>query len=113
MTNYTCGVERVFHALADPTRLAVIEKLCRGPASVKELAEPFEMALPSFLQHLRILENEGLVASRKKGRVRTFRVQPKTLIRIESWITEQRLFWKSALDRLEAYADSSNRSKEP
>ncbi|TQV78057.1 helix-turn-helix transcriptional regulator [Exilibacterium tricleocarpae] len=111
MTNYINSVDRVFHALADPTRLAVVEQLCQGPASVKELAAPFEMALPSFLQHLRVLESEGLVVSEKQGRVRTYRIAPKTLNRVEDWITHQRAYWESALDRLQEYADASNRSE--
>jgi DNA-binding transcriptional ArsR family regulator len=112
MPKYRDNVERLFHALADPTRLAVVERLCRGPESVKQLAAPFPMALPSFLQHLRILENEGIVVSTKTGRVRTVRVEPKALQQVESWITTQRAYWEDALDRLEQYASENEGGKD-
>jgi DNA-binding transcriptional ArsR family regulator len=97
------ALDHVFHALADPTRRAVLQRLSRGPASVKELAEPFEMALPSFLQHLKVLESGGLIRSRKVGRVRTCEIEPAPLTGAEAWIAEQRSIWEGRLDRLEAY----------
>jgi DNA-binding transcriptional ArsR family regulator len=93
----------VFHGLADPTRRAVLERLSRGPAPVSELARPFPMALPSFLQHLDVLETCGLVKSRKTGRVRTYRLVPKPLKSAESWLEKQRSFWNRRLDQLDAY----------
>lgn len=96
-------LDPVFHALADPTRLAVVERLARGPASVSELARPFPMALPSFVQHLRVLEESGLVLSTKTGRVRTCRLAPRALGSAEQWLARQRKRWEQRLDQLDAY----------
>ncbi|MGP1396773.1 MAG: ArsR/SmtB family transcription factor [Inquilinaceae bacterium] len=103
MTNNQAPLDDVFHALADPTRRAVVQRLSQGPASVSELAEPFEMKLPTFLQHLRVLERSGLVRSEKIGRVRTCEMDPRQLSAAESWITDQRTLWEGRLDRLEAF----------
>jgi len=92
-----------FKALADPTRRAVIERLGRGPASVSELATPFAMALPSFVQHLKVLEQAGLVRSLKQGRVRTYRLEPTPLANAEDWLARQRSVWERRLDRFDAY----------
>lgn len=89
--------------MADPTRLAVLERLSRGPATVGELAGPFDMALPSFLQHLGVLEDAGLVRSRKTGRVRTCELSPGPLGTAESWLARRRELWERRLDRLDAY----------
>ena len=97
------AVDNLFRALADPTRRDVLARLSRSPASVSELAGPFDMALPSFLQHLRILEESGLVRSRKEGRVRTYRLEPKRLKQAEDWLARQRTLWERRLDRLDAY----------
>jgi DNA-binding transcriptional ArsR family regulator len=96
-------LDRVFHALADPTRLAVVERLSDGPAAVSELARPFKMALPSFAQHLRVLEECGLVRSHKEGRVRTYRLEPRCLRAAEGWMVKQREVWERRLDRLDRY----------
>lgn len=93
----------VFHGLADPTRRAVLERLSRGPAAVSELAEPFRMSLPSFLQHLDVLESCGLVKSRKTGRVRTYRLRPRQLRVAEGWLEKQRGIWNRRLDQLDTY----------
>ena len=106
MPNQQTALDTVFRALADPTRRAVLHQLSRGPASVSDLARPFEMALPSFLQHLQVLEEGGLIRSRKAGRVRTCEIQPDRLATAESWIAEQRAIWESRLDRLDAYLRS-------
>ena len=103
MANQAQQLDRVFQALADPTRRAVLRRLGRGPAPVSELAGPFDMALPSFMQHLRVLEASGLVRSRKKGRVRTCRLAPQPLRRAEGWIAEQRALWERRLDQLDGY----------
>jgi DNA-binding transcriptional ArsR family regulator len=97
------GFDRVFKALADPTRLAVVERLGRGPAATSELADEFDMALPSFLQHLKVLEESGLVASHKQGRVRTYRLTPDPLRQAEHWLSEQRDVWECRLDRLDEH----------
>ena len=94
-------VDRVFAALGDPTRRAVIERLVSGPASTSELAEPFDMAMPSFLQHLRVLERAGLVTSTKEGRVRTYRLAPAGLESADGWLADQRRLWERRLDQLD------------
>ena len=96
-------LNRVFHGLADPTRRAVLERLSSGPAAVSELAAPFSMALPSFLQHLDVLESCGLVKSRKAGRVRTYRLRPQPLKVAEGWLERQRALWNRRLDQLDSY----------
>jgi len=96
-------VDTVFKALSDPTRRRVLEVLGKRPASVSELAEPFDMALPSFVRHLRVLERSGLVHSVKRGRVRTYRIVPETLTVAEDWLARQRRLWERRLDQLDAY----------
>jgi len=96
-------LDRVFHALGDPTRRAVVRRLGQGPASVGELAKPHKMALPSFMQHLAALEQCGLVRSRKVGRVRTYQLVPKSLKAAEKWMVEQRALWERRLDQLDDY----------
>src|SRR5258706_16078392 len=100
MENYSESLGNVFQALADPTRRAVIQRLGAGPASTKELAQPFGMALPSFMQHLSMLENSGLIASKKVGRVRTWQIEQKQIAAAESWILEKRALWEGRTDRL-------------
>lgn len=97
------SIDRVFRALSDPTRRRVLERLSRSPASVSELAKPFGMALPSFVQHMRILEGSGLVHSRKTGRVRTYQIVPKRLKLAEDWMVRQRALWEKRLDQLDTY----------
>jgi DNA-binding transcriptional ArsR family regulator len=96
----------VFQALAHPTRRAVLERLGRGPASVGELADPFDMALPSFVEHLRRLEAAGLVRSRKDGRVRTYVLAPEPLRDAEGWLAKQRTLWERRLDQFDDYVTS-------
>jgi DNA-binding transcriptional ArsR family regulator len=97
------SINGVFRALSDPTRRRVLERLNRSPASVSELAAPFDMALPSFVQHLRVLEGCGLVRSRKRGRVRTYRLAPERLRIAENWLARQRALWERRLDQLDDY----------
>jgi DNA-binding transcriptional ArsR family regulator len=96
-------LDTAFHALANATRRAVVERLRDGPATVSELAAPFKMALPSFMEHLRVLEASGLVKSRKRGRVRTVRVVPEQLDRTADWLERQRAMWTKRLDQFDAY----------
>jgi len=98
-------LDRMFQALADPTRRAVLGRLGRGPCAMSELAQPFRMALPSFSQHLDVLENCGLVRSRKQGRVRTYRLAPKPMAAVEHWLDKQRRLWETRLDQLDHYLD--------
>jgi DNA-binding transcriptional ArsR family regulator len=103
MANYHARLDDTFRALADPTRRAVLANLTRGPASVSDLARPFDMALPTFLQHLRVLEDSGLIRSRKNGRVRTCELKPKPLADAERWMTEQLAMWTKRLDQLDDF----------
>lgn len=103
MDNYSTQLDGVFGALADPTRRAIIARLSQGEASVGELAEPFDMALPSFMKHIRVLETGGIVTSEKLGRVRTCRLTPGAMKGAESWMAQQRAVWEARLDRFEAY----------
>jgi DNA-binding transcriptional ArsR family regulator len=93
-------LDLTFQALADPTRRIMVERLSRGPASVSELALPFDMTLSAVVQHLAVLEASGLVRSQKVGRVRTCRIEPTALQGAERWIVERRAAWERRLDRL-------------
>jgi DNA-binding transcriptional ArsR family regulator len=106
MPNQTAQLDGVFRALADPTRRAVLERLGRGPASMTDLARPFAMALPSFSQHLQVLERCGLVRSRKRGRVRTYRLSPQPLRGVEHWLDRQRALWERRLDQLDEHLET-------
>lgn len=103
MLQYSPALDTAFAALADPTRRAVIARLCDGPASVSELAEPLPMSLSAVGQHLRILEEAGLIATEKNGRSRVCRVQPERLAAVEAWLAERRHRTERRLDRLEAF----------
>jgi len=103
MPNYAAKLNQVFQALADPTRRAVLRRLSGGAASTLELARPFDMALPSFTQHLGMLEKIGLVKSRKSGRVRMYELSPRRLQAAEDWILDRRKLWERRLDQLDAY----------
>ena len=103
MSAATAPIDGVFRALSDPTRRRVLARLSRSPASVSELAEPFGMALPSFVQHLRVLEGSGLVRSTKAGRVRTYRIVPRRMQLAAHWLARQRDLWERRLDQLDDY----------
>ncbi|MDX2197883.1 MAG: metalloregulator ArsR/SmtB family transcription factor [Phycisphaerae bacterium] len=106
MPNQEARLDRLFKALADPTRRAVVARLCRGPAAVAELARHFDMALPSFLQHLSVLKACELIESQKSGRVRMVRLRPKALRQAESWIAQQRDQWERRRDQFDDYVKS-------
>ena len=93
-------LDRVFQALADPSRRSLLDRLIRGPASVTQLAEPLPMTLPAVIQHLQVLEASGLVHSEKLGRVRTFTMAPAALRTAEQWLAQRRSLWERRLDRL-------------
>jgi len=97
------ATDSAFRALANPTRRKVLEQLSFGPATVSELAEPFDMQLPSFVQHLGILEQSKLVRSRKRGRVRTYEIAPERFAVVEDWLTARRRLWEARLDRFDEY----------
>jgi DNA-binding transcriptional ArsR family regulator len=111
MANQSLQLDHLFGALSDATRRAIIIRLCAGEASVGELAKPFEMALPSLMKHIRILESSGLVTSEKIGRVRTCALKTDVLESIEDWAAAHRQIWERRLDRLEAYVEKLHREE--
>lgn len=108
MRNHGVALDSVFHALADPTRRAVIQRLGRGPASVSDLAAPFDMALPSFVKHISVLEKSRLITSRKRGRVRTCSLARENLAVAEHWFDELRALWASRYDNLDTLLNTMN-----
>lgn len=103
MENNASHLNLAFAALADPTRRAIVARLCRGEATVGELAEPFEIGLPTLLKHIKVLESGGLVTSAKSGRVRTCALAPDALRGAEDWLRAHIATWESRIDRLEAH----------
>lgn len=112
MLNQSTALDLLFHALADPARRAMMERLSRGPAPVSELARPLPMSLPSVLQHLGVLETAGLVRSEKVGRVRTCAIEPQALSQAEQWINARRIEWDRRLDRLGDYLETLKAEEE-
>ena len=108
MLNQSATIDRVFQALADPSRRGMVDRLCQGPASVSELAQPLSMSLAAVVQHIQVLEASGLIRSEKIGRVRTCRIEPVALTAAERWIGQRRAQWESRLDRLEALLDEES-----
>ena len=106
MAYHSTDLDHLFQSLADPTRRAILARLAHGPASVTELAAPFAMALPSFMAHLRKLEDGGLIDTAKAGRVRTCTLRAGALAPARDWMEEQRLLWEGRFDRLETYIAS-------
>ena len=107
MEQFSDRLNEVFQALSDPTRRAVLGRLSRGPASVSELAQPFDMALPSFMKHIRLLEESGWIRTRKRGRVRTCAIESRALSAADAWLQEQRAFWEARFDRLDALLEDT------
>ncbi len=103
MLNQVADLDRVFHALSDPGRRLMVERLSRGPASVSELGRPLAISLAAVVQHVQVLEASGLVRSQKTGRTRTCTINPGALRSAESWIGERRALWERRLDRLGGY----------
>ena len=108
----SAAADEVFRALSNPTRRKVLERLSVGPATVSELAAPFDMQLPSFVQHLSVLEQSRLVTSKKRGRVRTFEIAPERFEVVEDWLTTRRQAWEARLDRFDRYVKQL-KEKEP
>src|SRR5882724_8143873 len=102
----TLPLDRMFEALADPTRRAMVERLSRGPASVSELAAPLPMSLPGVVQHLQVLEQSGLINTQKVGRTRTCTLDTGALSLVEKWINDRRIGWERRLDRLGEFLDA-------
>jgi DNA-binding transcriptional ArsR family regulator len=107
MAKYSQRLDGAFQALADPTRRAVLGRLGQGPASISELAKPFDMALPSFMKHIRLLEDSGWIRTHKEGRVRTCLIEKKSFAVVEAWLSEQRDIWDGRTDRLERFVTST------
>lgn len=103
MPNHEPDLSHTFSALSDPTRRGILARLVSGEASVSELSRPYPMALPSFMQHLRVLEKSGLVRSRKAGRSRLYQLRPERIQQAEQWLQQQRQLWEQRLDRLDDY----------
>jgi len=106
MDKHSIMLDAVFRALADPTRRAVLGRLGKGSATISELAEPFDMALPSFMKHISVLEQSHLIVSRKVGRVRTCAIDRESLIAAERWFGEQHLLWQSRYNTLDTLLES-------
>jgi DNA-binding transcriptional ArsR family regulator len=109
MAKFSTDLDRAFSALADPTRRAIVSRLCDGPKSVTELSEPFELALPSLLKHVRVLERSGLISSEKIGRIRTCKIEQRALHATEAWIHQHISTWEKRLDRMEAHIERMKR----
>jgi DNA-binding transcriptional ArsR family regulator len=108
MAKYSWQLDGAFQALADPTRRAVLAQLGTGAASIGELAEPFNMALPSFMKHIRYLEKTGWIRTHKSGRVRTCVLERRSFDVVETWLGEQRGIWEGRTDRLEHFVNNTN-----
>jgi DNA-binding transcriptional ArsR family regulator len=108
MDNYGASLDSIFHALADPTRRAIVQRLGSGPATVTELAQPFSMALPSLMKHVGVLEETGLIRSTKTGRVRTCVLEHGRLAAVERWLGEQRAAWQSRYGNLDVLLEQLN-----
>jgi DNA-binding transcriptional ArsR family regulator len=111
MEQYPERLSGIFQALSDPTRRAVLGRLGQGPASISDLAAPFEMALPSFLKHIRLLESSGLIRTRKEGRVRTCALEKKPFAVVETWLSTQHALWEGRTDRLEQFVTRASKKE--
>lgn len=113
MAKYDADLSSLFHALADPTRRAILTRLASGPAPVSELAEPTGLRLPTVMRHLSVLEEAGLIATSKDGRVRTCAIRPEALDPMRTWLDEQRDIWEARLDRLDTYVMTLMKERDP
>lgn len=112
MLDQSRQLDRIFHALSDPTRRAVLDRLTRGPASVSDLAAPFETTLASVVQHVQVLEASGLIATEKVGRTRTCRIVTDVVARAEGWLSQRRELWEARFDRLGALLEGEAPAKQ-
>ncbi len=112
MEQYSRQLDGLFQALSDPTRRAVLARLGAGPASISDLAKPFDMALPSFMKHIHFLEGSGLIRTRKEGRVRTCVIERKQFAAVEAWLSQQRDLWEGRTDRLEQFVATAQKKGE-
>ncbi|MFG1359282.1 ArsR/SmtB family transcription factor [Xanthobacter pseudotagetidis] len=112
MTKHDPDLSLLFHALADPTRRSILTRLAEGPARVTELSGPTGLRLPTVMRHLSVLEEAGLIATSKAGRVRTCAVVPQALEPARSWLDAQRAIWESRLDRLDAFVINAMKERQ-
>ena len=103
----------IFQAIADPTRRAVLGRLGGGPTSVSDLAKPFDMALPSFMQHIHFLEESGWIRTRKVGRVRICAIEEEPFVAVAAWLSEQRALWEGRTDRLQQFVTTAHGEEKP
>mgnify|MGYP002383051766 CR=1 FL=1 len=104
-------LDGIFHALSDSTRREMVERLCKGKVSVSDLAQPFDMSLPAIVQHLRVLEECGIVKTEKVGRVRTCSLDVSGFTMVEGWVADQRITWEARLDRLAIFLEKQSNSQ--
>jgi DNA-binding transcriptional ArsR family regulator len=112
MAKHDPDLSRLFHALADPTRRSILTRLAGGPAPVTDLANPTGLRLPTVMRHLSVLEEAGLIATSKEGRVRSCAIVPEALAPVRTWLDEQRAIWESRLDRLDDYVTTLMKDRE-
>ncbi|EKE73352.1 ArsR/SmtB family transcription factor [Celeribacter baekdonensis] len=110
MTKHSNDLDTLFSALSDPTRRAILTRLARGPATLSELHNPHDMALPSLMAHVKKLETAGLISTEKRGRIRTCRLTPGAFTPVQSWLEQQRSLWTGRLDRFDAYVTQLTQS---
>ncbi len=113
MAKHDPELSLLFHALADPTRRSILTRLAEGPARVTDLSEPTGLRLPTVMRHLSVLEEAGLIATSKDGRIRTCAIVPEGLGPVRTWLDEQRVRWEARLDRLEAFATRAIKERKP
>lgn len=113
MANQSPDLSRIFHALSDPTRRAVLTRLAHGPAPVTELAAPTGLSLPTVLRHIAVLEEAGLIATAKGGRVRSCVIVPAALAPVRTWLDDQRDLWEARLDRLDSFVQQMMKDSDP
>jgi DNA-binding transcriptional ArsR family regulator len=111
MLNNSVSLDRIFYALSDQSRRSIIEVLSKKEASVSELAQPFNMSMAAVVQHIQILEESGLIRTHKSGRVRTCRIEPRSLEVIEGWLNQRRRFWEKNLDRLGEFLERKEKQR--
>ena len=113
MANHDPDLSLLFHALSDPTRRSILTRLAEGPAPVTELFAPTGLRLPTVMRHLSVLEQAGLIATSKDGRVRTCAIVPEALAPVQTWLDDQRTLWEDRLDRLDAYVMTLMQERDP
>lgn len=112
MIEYQAELDRAFHALADATRRGILDRLSKGPASVSELAKPYDSSLAAIQQHVQVLEASGLIVTKKRGRTRECRISSAAVLRVERWLSERRQLWEYRFDQLERLVEGAEKPEE-